>query len=118
MTGPAGAQSEDMLLRVLQEREVERAGASATLRTDVRVIAATNRDLARAIADGKFREDLFHRLNVFALVMPALRDRVGDIPLLVSYFMERQQAKLRRRSTQPFDFPSDSCPGASREAPW
>jgi len=91
------------LLRVLQEREFERAGGSATLRTDVRVIAATNRDLSRAIADGKFREDLFYRLNVFPLVMPALRDRVGDIPLLVSYFVDRHQAKLGRRITHVAD---------------
>ncbi len=108
------------LLRVLQEREFERAGGSATLRTDVRVIAATNRDLAQAIAQGKFREDLFYRLNVFPIVMPPLRERVGDIPLLVSYFIERQQAKLGRHITHVADATMErlvaySWPGNVRE---
>jgi PAS domain S-box-containing protein len=77
------------LLRVLQEREIERVGGSQPIFVDVRVLAATNCDLKAAVTTGKFREDLFYRLNVFPIQMPSLRDRVDDIPLLVQYFIER-----------------------------
>jgi DNA-binding NtrC family response regulator len=77
------------LLRVLQEREVQRLGSSDTLKLDVRVVAATNCDLADRIENGRFREDLYYRLNVVPLVMPPLRDRTGDIPLLASHFVEK-----------------------------
>jgi formate hydrogenlyase transcriptional activator len=88
------------LLRVLQEQEFERIGGRQTLRVDVRVIRATNRDLTRAIADGTFRSDLYYRLNVFPVLVPALRDRREDIALLVHYFAARYAAKIGRRITR------------------
>jgi transcriptional regulator with GAF, ATPase, and Fis domain len=77
------------LLRVLQERELQRLGSSETIKVDVRVIAATNVDLAEKIRQGKFREDLYYRLNVVPLKMPPLRSRVTDIPALVSHFVKK-----------------------------
>ncbi|MHC5035374.1 MAG: nif-specific transcriptional activator NifA [Planctomycetota bacterium] len=77
------------LLRVLQEREFERVGGTSTVKIDVRVIAATNRELARLIADGKFRRDLYYRLNVFPIHIPPLRERKTDIPLLADHFVEK-----------------------------
>jgi formate hydrogenlyase transcriptional activator len=85
------------LLRVLQERQFERVGGNRALSTNVRVIAATNRDLAAAIALGAFRADLFYRLNVFPIHVPPLRDRKEDIPMLVEYFVKRYADKARKR---------------------
>jgi transcriptional regulator with PAS, ATPase and Fis domain len=84
------------LLRVLQEREFERVGDSHTVKIDVRVIAATHSDLAKMVAEGTFREDLYYRLNVIPIVMPPLRERREDIPLLVQHFLERLCAELGR----------------------
>ena len=82
------------ILRVLQEREFERVGGTDTVPIDVRIIAATNKNLARAVEDGSFREDLYYRLNVFAIHMPALAERKGDIPLLIAHFVEQNARDL------------------------
>ena len=82
------------LLRVLQDREFERLGGVDTLRVDVRIISATNRDLRQDIANRKFREDLFYRLNVFPIGLPALRQRRTDIPILVHHFVSKHSARM------------------------
>jgi DNA-binding NtrC family response regulator len=95
--GELPAETQVALLRVLQEREFERIGGSQPIRADVRVIAATNRDLESAIADGSFRKDLFYRLNVFPIEMPPLRERTEDIPTLIEYFVHRYSRKAGKR---------------------
>lgn len=85
------------LLRVIQEREIQRVGGDETIRVDVRILAATNRDLEQEVASGKFREDLYYRLNVVTLRMPALRERLEDIPLLARYFLDRFAEKNRKQ---------------------
>src|SRR5947208_812981 len=97
--GELPAETQIALLRVLQEHEFERIGGTGTIRADVRVIAATNRDLESAIASGKFRSDLFYRLNVFPVELPPLRERREDIPLLVRYFLNRYARKAGKRFT-------------------
>jgi Nif-specific regulatory protein len=95
------------LLRIIQEKEFERLGGTRTIRTDVRIIAATNRDLEAQIRDGAFREDLFYRLNIFPITVPALRERKTDIMLLADYFVEKFNARnrkgIRRISTTAID---------------
>jgi PAS domain S-box-containing protein len=97
--GELPAETQIALLRVLQEREFERIGGTGSMKTDVRVVAATNRDLEAAIAAGTFRSDLYYRLNVFPIEMPTLRQRKEDIPLLVTYFLNRYARKAGRHFT-------------------
>ncbi|RIK57062.1 MAG: Fis family transcriptional regulator [Nitrospira sp.] len=102
------------LLRVLQEGEFERLGSTKTLKVNVRVIAATNRDLEKEVREGRFRSDLFYRLNVFPIQLPALRDRKQDIPLLVSYFVKKYSSAMGKKV--------ESVPASSMELlknyPW
>jgi two-component system nitrogen regulation response regulator NtrX len=95
--GDLGAEAQAKLLRAIEAREIERVGGGKPIRIDVRIIAATNKDLARCVADGSFREDLYFRLNVIPIVLPPLRERPGDIPALVRNF----SALHRARTGQP-----------------
>ena len=98
--GDLAADIQAKLLRVLQEGEFERVGSSQTRKVDVRVVAATHHDLDAAVRDGRFRVDLFYRLNVFPIVLPPLRDRIEDIPRLAWFFINRRQRALNRRFTR------------------
>jgi len=102
------------LLRVLQERELERVGGGRPIKIDVRVIAATNRDLQTAVAEKAFRADLFYRLNVFPVEVPPLRQRRSDIPLLVEYFVHR----YAKRAGKKIDGISERSLDLMRDYPW
>jgi transcriptional regulator with GAF, ATPase, and Fis domain len=118
--GEFPAEIQVALLRVLQEREFERVGGTRSIRVDVRVIAATNRDLEAAVADGTFRSDLFYRLNVFPIEVPPLRNRKEDIPLLIEHFVQRFAEKIGRQFSEIDPRTLDLCqsypwPGNIRE---
>ena len=102
------------LLRVLQEREFERIGDTHTTKVDVRVIAATNSDLQKMVAEGQFREDLYYRLNVIPIELPPLRDRKEDIPLLVQHFLK----KFSGPESGAFVNPKDQAHRARSPEPW
>jgi two-component system response regulator AtoC len=102
------------LLRVLQEREFEPLGSERTVSVDVRVIAATNRDLRQLVGEGKFQEDLYYRLNVIPIVIPPLRERRDDIPLLVDHFIRRHALRAGKR----LDGISPAAMAALVDAPW
>jgi len=102
------------LLRVLQERQLERVGGTQTVKVDIRVIAATNRDLKQAIQQGRFREDLFYRLNVIVIEMPALRVREGDLPILVKHLL----AKLKVKRQTQFEGISEEALRIMRQYRW
>ena len=91
------AQVQAKLLRVLQEKSFERVGGDETIQVDVRLVAATNRDLGQMVTEGRFREDLFYRLNVFAITLPALRDRLGDLPALADHFLTYWGGEVDKR---------------------
>ena len=108
------------LLRVLQEHEFEPLGSSRTIKVNVRIIAASNRDLEKAVQEGRFRADLFYRLNVLPLTLPPLRERRSDIPLLASFFLERFSRQFAKQITGIFQDTMDvlsrySWPGNIRE---
>ncbi|MGZ3428057.1 MAG: sigma 54-interacting transcriptional regulator, partial [Polyangia bacterium] len=102
------------LLRVLQEREFERVGGQDTIRVDVRVVSATHRNLEQLISDGKFREDLYYRLNVFPIQLPPLRDRLEDLPRLVEHFVAKFN-RVTGKSVRGFDH---SALGALQQYQW
>lgn len=83
------------LLRVLQEKEIERVGGTETIEVDIRLIAATHRNISQMVKEGKFREDLFFRLNVFPIKIPALKDRIDDIPSLADYFLQKKAKEMK-----------------------
>ena len=92
------------MLRFLQERDFERLGSTRTIKVDVRIIAATNMDMDKAVSEGRFRSDLFYRLNVFPIAIPPLKDRKADLPLLIDYFISKTSREYGKR----FHFSPDS----------
>ena len=98
--GDLGLEAQAKLLRAIEAKEIERVGGGKSIRVDVRIVSATNRDLTRAVADGNFRDDLLFRLNVIPLQLPPLRDRPDDIPILVAHFSALHRARTGRRPPQ------------------
>ena len=118
--GELPAETQVSMLRVLQEREIERLGSNQPIAIDVRILAATNRNLKAAVAAGTFRSDLFYRLNVFPIQIPSLRERVDDVPLLVEYLIDRYGKragkKIRNIQKRTLDlFAAYDWPGNIRE---
>jgi transcriptional regulator with PAS, ATPase and Fis domain len=103
------------ILRVIQEKEFYRVGGSSTIKVDVRFIASTNQNLEKLVQEGKFREDLYYRLNVFTLHLPPLRERKEDIPLLVEYFLHHLQKKVEISSVALQMIMAYTWPGNIRE---
>src|SRR4029077_1292557 len=95
--GDMSQSTQAKILRVLQEHEFERLGGTRTLRVDVRIIAATNRNLTQMVGEGRFREDLFYRLNVVSVEMPPLRERKDDITALADFFVQRFSGELKKK---------------------
>jgi formate hydrogenlyase transcriptional activator len=110
--GDLSIELQSKLLRVLQEGEFERVGSSHTQKVDVRIVAATHRDLTRAVADGEFRDDLFYRLSVFPIRLPSLRERREDIPALVWFIIRKRQRVTRHSVTDG----SESRDGSAAES--
>ncbi|WP_293776544.1 sigma-54 dependent transcriptional regulator [Sphingosinicella sp.] len=113
--GDMPADMQVKLLRVLEERKIERVGSNKTMAVDVRVISATHKNLEQAIAEGRFREDLFYRLNIFPLQLPALADRREDIPMLIAHFLKQSGTKLRFDASALRALCQHSWPGNIRE---
>jgi two-component system, NtrC family, nitrogen regulation response regulator NtrX len=112
--GDLGPEAQAKLLRAIEAGEIERVGGGKPIKVDVRILAATNKDLSRAVSDGAFREDLFFRLNVIPIPLPPLRERPADIPALVRHFV----ALFRMRSGQPSAIWSDDAVSAMMQYRW
>jgi DNA-binding NtrC family response regulator len=112
--GDISLKTQTDLLRVLQEREITRVGGNQTIKVDFRCIAATNKDLEKLIEEGKFRPDLFYRLNVFRIEIPPLRDRKEDIPILVNHFVQKFSLAMNKRITRV----APAAMNQLQEQPW